>query len=249
MNRVIASLAYAFLNLLHPRMLWLVAWPMLVALIVWGAAAFALWTRTAFWFAAHLRDWLSSGVFLVHVEAGDWVLVVAHVIMFLLFVPLVYLTALMILGLFGMQAMVDHVARRYPELARRSGGSAAGSVWNGVIALLGMIALGLVTLPLWLVPPLWPAIPVGILGWVNQKVLRYDAVSEHASAEEMAVLFRANRGALYVLGAILAVLAYVPPLGFLSPVLSGLAFTHLLLGDLERRRTAPIEGESRVINA
>ena len=249
MNRILASLGYAFINLLHPRMLWLVVWPMLVSLLVWGAAAFALWTRTAFWFAEHLRQWLSSGVFFVRFEAGDWVLVVAHVVMFLLFVPLVYLTALMILGLFGMQAIVDHVARRYPQLASRSGGSAAGSVWNGVVALCGMILLGLVTLPLWLIPPLWPAIPVAILGWVNQKVLRYDAAAEHASAEEMAVLFKANRGALYGLGVILAVLAYVPPLGFLSPVLSGLAFTHLLLGDLARRRSAPIEGESRVIDA
>jgi hypothetical protein len=248
MNRIIASLAYAFINLLHPRMLWLVLWPMLVSLAIWGAAAFALWMKTAFWFSEHLRQWLAAGVFLVRLEAGDWVLVVAHVIMFLLFVPLVYLTALLILGMFGMQAMVDHVARRYPQLERRRGGGAAGSVWNGIVALAGMILLGLVTLPLWLIPPLWPAIPVAILGWVNQKVLRYDAVAEHATSAEMLDLFRANRGALYGLGVTLAVLAYVPPLGFLSPVLSGLAFTHLLLGDLERRRGAPIEGEARVIN-
>ena len=247
MNRVLASLAYAFLNLLHPRMLWLVVWPMLVSLLVWGGAALALWTRTALWFAGHIREWLASGALLVHFEAGDWVLVVAHVIMFLLFVPLVYLTALLILGIFGMQAMVDHVARRYPQLERRRGGSAAGSVWNGLAAVSGMLLLGIVTLPLWLIPPLWPAIPAAILGWVNQKVLRYDAVAEHASAGEMLDLFRANRGALYALGVALAVLAYVPPLGLLSPVLSGLAFTHLLLGDLERRRTAPIEG--RVIDA
>ena len=249
MNRIVASLGYAFLNLLHPRMLWLVVWPMLVSLAIWGAAALALWTRTAFWFAEHLRSWLSAGVFLVRIEAGDWVLFVAHIIMFLLFVPLVYLTALLILGIFGMPAIVDHVARRYPQLERRHGGSAAGSVWNGVVALCGMLLLGLLTLPLWLIPPLWPAIPVAILGWVNQKVLRFDAAAEHANAAEMLDLFRANRGALYGLGVVLAVLAYVPPLGFLSPVLSGLAFTHLLLGDLERRRAAPVEGESRVIDA
>ena len=109
------------------------------------------------------------------------------------------------------------------------------------------VLLGIVTLPLWLVPPLWPAIPVAILGWVNQKVLRYDALSEHASAEEMRALFAANRGALFGLGVVLAILAYVPPLGFLAPVLSSLAFVHFLLGDLEKRRGAPIEGEARVI--
>jgi CysZ protein len=215
---------------------------------VWGGAALVLWTRTAYWFAEHLRQWAASGAFLIRFEAGDWMLVVAHVIMFLLFVPLVYLTALLILSVFAMQKMVDHVAaRRFPQLARRQGGSVAGSVLAGVGALIGAVLLGIVTLPLWLIPPLWPAIPVAILGWVNQKVLRYDAVAEHATAEEMRALFAANRGSLFVLGALLAVLAYVPPLGFLAPVLSGLAFIHFLLGDLERRRGEPIEGEARVI--
>ncbi len=250
MNKIIASLAYAFVNLLHPRMLWMIVWPMLVSLVVWGVAALALWTRTALWFSEHLRQWAASGAFLIRFEAGDWMLIVAHVIMFLLFVPLVYMTALLILSIFGMQKMVEHVAaRRFPQLARRQGGSVAGSVWTGVAALAGTMLLGFVTLPLWLIPPLWPAIPVAILGWVNQKVLRYDALAEHASAEEMRALFAANRGALYALGVVLALLAYVPPLGLLAPVLSGLAFIHFLLGDLERRRGAPIEGESRVIDA
>jgi len=250
MTRIAASLAYAFVNLLHPRMLWLVLWPMLVSLLVWGVAAFALWTRTALWIAERLKQWAASGVFLVSFEAGDWVLIVAHVILFLLFVPLVYLTALMILSVFGMQQMVEHVAaRRFPQLARRRGGGVAGSAWNGVVALCGALLLALVMLPLWLIPPLWPLITVAILGWVNQKVLRYDAASEHASGDEMRALFSANRGALYALGAVLALLAYVPPFGFLAPVLAGLAFIHFLLADLERRRSAVIEGESRVIDA
>jgi len=54
--------------------------------------------------------------------------IAAHVLLFLVFVPLVYLTALFILGVFGMQAMVDHVARRsFPELERRRGGGVAGA--------------------------------------------------------------------------------------------------------------------------
>ena len=250
MTRVAASLAYAFLNLLHPRMLWLIAWPMLVSLFIWLVAAFALWARTALWFAERLREWAASGVFLIRFEAGDWMLFVAHGIMALLFVPLVYLTALLILSLFGMQQMVEHVAaRRFPQLARRRGGGVAGSTWNGVVALLGAILFGVVTLPFWIIPPLWPVIPVAILGWINQRVLRYDAVAEHASTGEMQALFAGNRGALYGLGVLLALLAYVPLLGFVVPVLSGLAFIHFLLGDLERRRSAPIEGSARVINA
>lgn len=249
MTKISASLGYAFLNLLHPRMLWLVLWPMLVSLAVWGTAAFLLWMRTALWFAEHLKQWAASGAFLIRFEAGDWMLIVAHVIMFLLFVPLVYLTALLILSIFGMQKMVDHVAaRRFPQLERRRGGSFAGSVGAGIATLAGAALLAIVTLPLWLIPPLWPAIPVAILGWVNQKVLRYDAVAEHATGEEMRALFKEHRGSLFILGCLLAVLAYVPPLGFLAPVISGLAFVHFLLGALERHRKAPIEGEAHVID-
>jgi hypothetical protein len=140
-----------------------------------------------------------------------------------------------------MQAMVEHVAQRsFPALERRRGGSVAGSVWNGVAALAGMVLLFVVTLPLWLVPPLWPLIPLAIFTWVNQKLLRYDALGEHADREEMARLFRERRGALLMLGLLLALLAYVPFVGFIAPVVFGLAFIRYLLGALQQMRSAAL---------
>jgi hypothetical protein len=73
--------------------------------------------------------------------------------------------------------------------------------------------------------------------------LRYDALAEHASGDEMLRIFASCRGTLFFMGAILALLAYVPFVGFVAPVLFGLAFIHLLLGELEALRQAPIEGE------
>ena len=245
MSRVFSSLAFAFFNLLHPRMLWLMIWPVLVALFLWGLAAFVYWTRIALWLAGHFRQWIESGVFFVRFDGGDALLFAAHVILVLLFVPAVYLTALMILSVFGMTEMVEHVAsRRFPGLARRRGGGVAGSAWNGIVALAGMLLLAAVTLPLWVIPPLWPLIPVAIFAWVNQRVLRYDALAEHASGEEMKTIFAGRRKSLYVLGVLFALIAYVPLVGFVAPVLFGLAFIHLLLGDLQALRQAPIEGEA-----
>ena len=43
--------------------------------------------------------------------------IAAYVVLVLLLVPLVYLTALFILGAFGMQKMVDHVASRSQNAA------------------------------------------------------------------------------------------------------------------------------------
>ena len=231
------SLAYGLANLLHPRMLWLMLWPMLIAVGFWGAVAFALWTRTALWLAGLFRQWLDSAITFLQIDFGTATLFLANFLLTILFVPLVYLTALVLLSVFGMQQMVDHVAQRsFPGLERRQAGGMAGSVRNALAAVIGMAMLGVVSLPLWLVPPLWPLIPVAILAWVNQRLLRYDALSEHAEPLEMKLIFREHRGALYALGLLLALVAYVPLVGFFAPVMFGLAFIHYLLEALSVRR-------------
>ena len=149
-----------------------------------------------------------------------------------LFFPLVYLTALFILGIFGMDKMVDHVAAQMsPSPERRRGGGTAGSIWNGIVSLTGIVLLFLVSLPLWLVPPLGPIAVLAILSWVNQRLLRYD-VSQHADKDEMHRLFREHRGGLYSLGLLLALAGYIPFLNLLAPVVFGLAFIRYLLGAL-----------------
>jgi CysZ protein len=107
-----------------------------------------------------------------------------------------------------------------------------------------MVGLFFVSIPFWIFPPLWPLIPVAILGWVNQRVLRYDSLAEHADAAEMQRLFASHYGSLYLLGAVLALVAYVPFFGFFAPVLFGLSFIHFLLAGLQAQRAAPIEGRS-----
>ena len=234
---IAGSVLYGFANVLHPRMLWLMLWPMLVALVIWGTVAFFLWTKLALWVAAHLDKWLDFVPFMSTLDLGTATLIAANVLLFILFVPLVYLTALFILGIFGMHKMVEYVASRsFPDLERRRGGGIAGSGWNGVVAFAGMAGLFLASLPLWILPPLWPVIQVAILAWGNQRLLRYDALAEHADAGEMERVFRERRGPLYVLGLLLALTAYIPVVGFLAPVVFGLAFIRYLLGALAIER-------------
>ncbi len=234
---VLGALGYGLINLFHPRMLWLMVWPMLVSLAVWGVAGLVVWTRMALWLAAILRQWIEPALGFVRLDFGDAALIAANVILFLLFVPLVYLTALFILGLFGMQKMVEHVATRsYPALERRHGAGAARSGWNAIVTFLGIAGLFLASLPLWILPPLWPLIPLAILAWGNQRLLRFDALAEHADREEMARIFRERRLPLYVLGLLMALAAFVPLLGFLAPVVFGLAYIRYLLGALQSDR-------------
>jgi hypothetical protein len=231
------SLAYGLANLLHPRMLWLMLWPMLLAAGFWGLVAFTLWARAVLWLAALFKQWLESAAFFAQLDFATAATFLAHLLLVIVFVPLVLLTALTLLSVFGMPKIVAHVASRaYPALERRGGGGVAGSVKNAVGAGLGLAVLGLLSLPLWLVPPLWPVIPVVLVAWINQRLLRFDALDEHADAVEMKLIFREQRGALYSLGLLLALVAYVPIVGFFAPVVFGLAFTHYLLGALYVRR-------------
>lgn len=245
MNRAAGSIAFAFFSMLHPRMLWLMVWPMLIAIAIWGTVLLFTGAQVVAILSSWMQQWLQGGTFFIRWDFSDAITVAAKILVFLAFVPLVYLTALLILSVFGMRAMVEHVAaRRFAQLARRSGGSFAGSLLNSLVALAGLAVLGLVSVPLWIIPPLWPLIPAAIMGWVNQKVLRYDALAEHASADEMRSLFAARRKPLYILGAVLALAAYVPVVGLFAPVLVGLAFIHYLLGELQAFRQAPVEGEA-----
>jgi hypothetical protein len=50
-----------------------------------------------------------------------------------------------------------------------------------------------ISLPLWLVPPLVLVLPPLIWGWLTYRVLAYDVLSEHASREERLEIVRRHR--------------------------------------------------------
>jgi len=67
---VAGALLYGFANLLHPRMLWLMVWPMLVSLVFWGAVAAAFWDRLAAALAALFQRWLEPAAGFLHLDLG-----------------------------------------------------------------------------------------------------------------------------------------------------------------------------------
>ena len=243
MNGAGSALLFAFTSIAHPRILWLMLWPVLLALALWGAAVLIFWGQLVVWLGSTLKGWVQTATFFFNWDSTDVTLFAAKALILVMLVPLIQLTALLILGVFGMPVMVNHVAeRRFPQLERRLGGSFAGSIWNSVVAVLGMLLLFAVSLPLWLFPPLWPVIPVVILAWVNQKVLRYDALAEHANPEEMKRISSESRGTLLFLGGALALVSYIPVLGFFAPVIVALTFIHYLLARVKGLRDQPAAG-------
>jgi hypothetical protein len=102
-----------------------------------------------------------------------------------------------------------------------------------------------VTLPLWLIPLLWPVLPIALFGYFNQRVFRYDALAEHGSAAEIAEIVRRRRGELFLLGVALALIGHIPLIGFFMPVYGGLVFIHYGLARLGELRSEAIEGSAR----
>src|SRR5882757_10238894 len=246
MNAILNALARAFVSLLHPKMLWLMVWPVIVALVLWVTLAVLYWGEAAQWIAVQLHRWPA---YEWTVSAWPLKLVAAWfgwILLLLLFVPAVLITAVLIISVVSMPAMAAHVGERdYPGLARRKGGTLAGSVWNAVAALVLFALFFAVSLPLWLVPPLWPVLPVVLFGYFNQRVFRYDALAEHATPAEIAELIRRNGSELFLLGVALALIGHIPLVGFLMPVYGGLAFIHYGLARLGELRSEPIQGEAR----
>ena len=241
MSEIAKALVKAFASLLHARMLLMMLWPVLVALLLWLGLAFAFWSQAAAWLQLQFDQSAAIGW-----ATGIWPLslIAAHlawILLALLFLPLVLITAVLIIGVFVMPAMVAMVAERaYPGLALRRGGSFAGSLWNSVAALAWLALLVLLSLPLWFFPPLWPFLPIVLFGYLNQRVFRYDALAEHATRWEMETLIRRHRRDLFLLGVALALFGLVPLLGFFAPVYGGLAFIHYCLARLAQLRDEPV---------
>jgi len=155
-------------------------------------------------------------------------------------VPLVLLTALVITALFAMPALIRLVAGRdYPGLKRENGGGLVGSLWNAAIAVVLFVALWVATLPLWLIG-VGVIVPFVAAAYLNQRLFRYDAIAEHASADEMAALFKSDRTGWWGLGLLTGLVQFVPLLNLFGPVLAALAFIHYGLARLERRRAASV---------
>ena len=244
MSEIAKSLIRAFASLLHPRMLLLMLWPALVALALWLGLALAFWSQAAGWLQLQFEQSAAIGW---AITVWPLSLIAAHlawILLALLFIPLVLMTAVLIIGVFAMPVMVGLVAQRaYPGLARREGGSLAGGLWNSAAALAWLALLVVLSLPLWFFPPLWPVLPILLFGYLNQRVFRYDALAEHASSWEMETLIRRHRRDLFLLGVALALFGLIPLLGLFAPVYGGLAFIHYCLARLAQLRDEPVAAQ------
>jgi hypothetical protein len=201
---------------LHPRV---ILWSFLPLLLT-GSAVFGLgwlyWENTVAAVRATLEQWslvVTAMVWLDSVGAGALRTLIAPLIVVALALPVIVIASLLLVALAMTPALVDLVAaRRFPGLERRRG----GGWWQGLAWSLGCTSVALLalllSLPLWLVPPLVLLLPPLIWGWLTCRVLGYDVLAEHASTAERRQILHEQRWPLLAMGVVAGYLGAAPSL-------------------------------------
>ncbi|NIO40591.1 MAG: hypothetical protein GTO41_10655 [Burkholderiales bacterium] len=231
------ALRGALRNSFHPAVLAVMLLPGIAAVGIWTALSWWFWDSWSDWLASGLVGWTSDG-WLSRFDTSRFAGFAATLLLLLLITPGIIATAMLLSAIFVMPVLVGHVARRdFPELERRRGGTFFGSIVNAVAAVAAFAILWLATLPLWLFfGPFVVLIPWALSAYLNQRLFRYDALSEHADVHEMHRIFTEHFSDLFVLGLATGLLYFVPLINLVAPVFSALAFTQLCLDELARIR-------------
>ena len=255
----------AIATCLHPRVLLWSLLPLFVALLAVGSLGWAYWETAIDSVRAALDAWsLSQTVFqwLHSVGLPQLRAMVAPMVVVALAVPVVLLMSLLLVAALAVPAVVRLVAERhYPALQALQG----ATWWQGLLWSLGCTLAALAALvlsvPLWLVPPLVMVLPPLIWGWLTCRVMAFDVLAHHASAGERRRVLRGRRWSLLAMGVVCGYLGALPSLIWaggaaalvLAPLLALVAvwlytvvfvfaacwFAHFCLGELQQLRAAP----------
>ena len=247
---------------IHPKV---ILWSLL-PLVVAGGTTVALgwlyWEPAVDAVRATLARWELLDAFLLWLEsigANGLRAVLAPMLVVALAVPVIVLLCLLLVSWLMTPALVSLVAaRRFPTLERRHGARWwRGLVWSLACASTALLALVL-SVPLWLVPPLALVLPPLIWGWLAGRVFGFDALADHATTTERHIILRRQRWSLLVMGVVTGFLGAAPSLLWaasavtliFAPLLvvvsvwlytlvfafAGCWFTHFALAELVRLR-------------
>lgn len=259
---------------LHPRVIGLSLLPLLIAgglvfgfmFFFWEAANASVRATLESW---HLIDsllqWLSAHSMESFRSTLTGMLVLAGVL------PVVILLSLLLVALLMTPAIVRLVGqRRFPLLEKKRGGTLLQSIAASLGATLIAFVLLILSMPLWLMPPLVMVLPPLIWGWLAYRVFGFDVLAEHASREERHALLKEHRIPMLTMGVICGYLGAVPSLVWAISGVAGIIFapftvllaiwlytlvfafstawfTHYALAALQARRAAEPVIESAVL--
>lgn len=265
MTPVFSSLARALFSLLHLRMLLLTVLPFVVSVLLWAVVLWMTLQPLIDWLQAWFMEYnlfRNAGEMLGSLGLGAFKAILVPLLAMWMLLPLMVLTALVLVGVIAMPAISRHVGSRfYFQLEQRRGGSLAGSLWVSFSSFAVFLFVWVITLPLNFIPPFALFVQPMLMGWLIYRVMAYDALADYADVMERQTILRANRGPLLAIGVVTGTMGAAPSLlwlgGMMSviffPLLAGVAiwlyvlvfvftglwFQHYCLNTLARLRSVP----------
>jgi len=232
MNLFLDSFWRAAADCLRPRVIALSILPLILMVALFLTLGYFYWDAALDGVRGQLEssslletlfEWLQG------IGAEGFKTVLAPLIVVFAITPLIVLLSLLVVAIMMTPSLVNMVAqRRFKLLERKHGGSLLASLlWSLGSTLLAIIAL-LVSLPMWLIPPLILVLPPLIWGWLTYRVMAFDALAEHASKAERVELLRRHRASLFAIGVITGFMGAAPSLLWASGALFLVAFVILV---------------------
>ena len=215
LQQVFKSFGMALVGTMHPRMLWLSLRPFLIVSVLWGVLIWLTWTPalealSTFLTASIFTSWIQDGLIWAGFEnARAWI---APLFFVMLIIPLITISLLVFIAFSTVPAIVKIAARQsqFQDLECKRGGGFFGSLIYSLWSALICLALVMLTLPVWWVPPLVAVLPPLLWGWLTMRLMSYDVLAKHASSEERDLLLQKYRSPLLCMGVASGMLGAVP---------------------------------------
>ena len=224
----------------HPRMLFALFLPVMVTIVL---------TILLLWFGftpltQYIQAQIDQSVLTTYVDpligaAGvvwlkSWLIPFLAVFMLL---PIAGIVGLAVAAVWVMPWVLSHLSvRNYPEIRAQGRQATLVSVWNALWVSVVFVFGWLITLPLWLIPPLGLVLSLFWWTFAFTKMMRIDTLVDHASSEERKLILQQRNTGYWVIGFICALLNLFPPAWVFLPVFSGLVFAHYSLEAIRELR-------------
>jgi len=154
---------------------------------------------------------------------------IAPFVVLILITPIAAVVALLVIALLMTPALVNMVTeQRFARLEKKQGmGLVTSVLWALSTSAVAMVAF-VVTMPLWLIPPLVLIVPPVIWGWLTYRVMSVDALAEHASKAERDTLLQRYRWPLLLMGIISGYIGIAPSVVWASGMVFTIGFVVLV---------------------
>jgi hypothetical protein len=215
MQQVFKSFGLALVGTMHPKMLWLSLRPFLIVSVLWGCLIWLTWAPalellSIFLTTSIFTSWIQDILIWTGFEnSRAWI---APLFFVMLLIPLIAISLLVFIAFTTVPSIVKMLNRQnaYKDIEKKNGGSLFGSLLYSIWSALICLTLVILTLPVWWIPPFVAVLPPLLWGWLTMRLMSYDVLLEHASAQERDTILYQHRWPLIVMGITSGMLGAVP---------------------------------------